>query len=72
MLTCHVGLEQKEEAVSFQLLREIRGKVAQEFGIKHMTVQLEKDCCHPEGLHCNLDNLLAQHKFPSKYPLAAR
>lgn len=59
MLTCHVRVEADREAEPFPLLKKIRGTVAAEFGVTHLTVQLETDCCHPEGLHCRLGGAAA-------------
>jgi cobalt-zinc-cadmium efflux system protein len=57
MLTCHVMVEGDDSALTDELLRTIRTRVASEFGIKHLTVQMETNCCHPEAVHCDLRQL---------------
>ena len=32
-----------------------------DFGIKHMTIQLETECCDPDDIHCDLRKLTEQH-----------
>ncbi len=54
MLTCHVIMEAEEAQLRDEVLRTIRARVASEFGIKHLTVQMETECAHPETLHCDL------------------
>ena len=61
MLTCHVGLAASDTPPPQNLLKTIRSKIAVEFGVKHITIQVDTDCCHPEKLHCNLQNLLTKH-----------
>ncbi len=34
--------------------------VPDEFGIKHMTIQLETECCDPDDIHCDLRKLTEQ------------
>ncbi len=60
MLTCHVLVEGDDQAMTDRLLRTIRSRIASDFGIKHMTIQMETNCCHPDAVHCNL-NQLTQH-----------
>lgn len=57
MLTCHVMVEGDDSNLTNELLRTIRTRVASEFGIKHLTVQMETRCCHPEAVHCDLNQL---------------
>jgi cobalt-zinc-cadmium efflux system protein len=57
MLTCHVMVERDDAVLGDELLRTIRTRVAGEFGIKHLTVQMETNCCHPEAIHCDLNQL---------------
>jgi cobalt-zinc-cadmium efflux system protein len=57
MLTCHVQVEGDDEALTNRLLRDIRAKVSADFGIKHMTIQLETHCNHSDTMHCNLNSL---------------
>ncbi len=61
MLTCHVLVDGEDEALTNSLLRTIRSRIASDFGIKHMTIQLESACCHPEAVHCDLSKLADQH-----------
>lgn len=62
MLTCHVLVEGNDDAITNDLLRHIRFKILSDFGIKHMTIQLETYCCHPDTVHCNLNSLTEQHR----------
>ncbi|MBM4125384.1 MAG: cation transporter [Nitrospira sp.] len=57
MLSCHVLVEGDDSQLTDALLRTVRSRVAAEFGIKHLTVQMETRCCHPDTLHCNLQHL---------------
>jgi cobalt-zinc-cadmium efflux system protein len=59
MLTCHVMVEGDETNLTDELLRTVRARVASEFGIKHLTVQMETECCHPGAVHCDLNQLTA-------------
>src|SRR5262245_15400634 len=60
MLTCHILVEGDDEALTNTLLRTIRSRIVNDFGIKHMTIQLETSCCHPSAVHCNLNTLTEQ------------
>lgn len=60
MLTCHV-LSDSDEAPP-DLLQSIRTRINSDFGIKHMTIQLESECCDPDDVHCDLRKLAAQHR----------
>ena len=64
MLTCHVMIAAESAALARDLLRTIRTRVASEFGIKHLTIQMETQCCHPESIHCNLNQLQTEHGHP--------
>jgi cobalt-zinc-cadmium efflux system protein len=57
MLTCHILVDGDDAQLTNGLLDQIRGKIAAEFGITHMTVQLETQCRHPDLLHCDLRTL---------------
>ena len=59
MLSCHVTVDGDDSQLTDELLRTIRGCVATEFGIKHLTVQMETQCCHPGAVHCDLNQLTA-------------
>jgi cobalt-zinc-cadmium efflux system protein len=65
MLTCHVLADGDDVALTNALLREIRNRIVSDFGIKHMTIQLETDCCHPDAVHCDLSKLADQHREPA-------
>jgi cobalt-zinc-cadmium efflux system protein len=62
MLTCHILVEGDDAALTNDLLRTIRSRIVGDFGIKHMTIQLETSCCHPGAVHCNLNTLTEQHR----------
>lgn len=58
-LTCHALIQPETDA---QLVfRTVRRFIVREFGIKHMTIQVETACCHPEELHCNLRTAYLAH-----------
>ncbi len=57
MLTCHVMVEGDDSQLTDKLLSTIRERVASEFGIKHLTIQMETQCEHHEHLHCDLTPL---------------
>lgn len=61
MLTCHVTVDGDDSQLTNELLRTIRARVASEFGIKHLTIQMETQCCHPDVTHCDLSQLAASH-----------
>jgi cobalt-zinc-cadmium efflux system protein len=62
MLTCHVLVDGNDEELTNALLRSIRTKIASDFGIHHMTIQMETSCCHPETVHCDLTTLTGYHR----------
>ncbi|GMV49576.1 MAG: Cadmium, cobalt and zinc/H(+)-K(+) antiporter [Nitrospirae bacterium] len=64
MMTTHVQVEGGDQAMTSDLLQTIRHRVATDFGIKHLTIQLETECCHPDAVHCDLNRLAAQHAHP--------
>jgi len=57
MLTCHVMVDQESAPLKDALLSTIREKVASEFGIHHLTIQLETECGHTQTRHCDLSQL---------------
>ncbi|HKW86030.1 MAG TPA: cation diffusion facilitator family transporter [Nitrospiraceae bacterium] len=61
MLTCHVTVDGDDSQLTNELLRTIRARVAAEFSIKHLTIQMETQCCHPDVMHCDLSQLAASH-----------
>ncbi len=62
MLTCHVLVDENHPALTSDLLKNIRGRIAQEFGITHITIQLETHCAHKDAVHCDLTTLVGQHR----------
>lgn len=64
MMTTHVQVDGDDEALTSELLHTIRERIATDFGIKHLTIQLETECCHPEAVHCDLSKLHDQHSHP--------
>ncbi|WHZ28904.1 MAG: hypothetical protein OJF51_003704 [Nitrospira sp.] len=38
------------------MLQLIQNRISSDFGIKHMTIQLETECCNPDDTHCDLRN----------------
>src|SRR5262245_23730900 len=60
MLTCHILVEGDDEALTNTLLRTIRSRIVNDFGIKHMTIQLETSCYHPSAVHYNLNTSTEQ------------
>ena len=61
MLTCHVLTDGDDSTLTNALLRSIHDRITADFGIKHMTIQLETHCCDPDDVHCDLTKLAAQH-----------
>lgn len=64
MMTTHVQVEGDDAALTNELLHTIRNRVVTEYGIKHLTIQLETQCCHPDAVHCDLNRLASQHPQP--------
>lgn len=62
MLTCHVLIDGDHTPVD--LLQEIQERITSNFGVKHMTIQLETECRDPDDIHCDLRKLTAQHQAP--------
>jgi len=62
MLTCHVLINGEENATD--LLPAIQTRIAADFGITHMTIQLETECCDPDDVHCDLRKLADRHHEP--------
>jgi cobalt-zinc-cadmium efflux system protein len=61
MLTCHVLLDEDNGVLADELLKDIRGRIASDFGITHITIQLETHCAHKDTVHCDLATLVGQH-----------
>ena len=64
MMTTHVQVDGDDQALTSDLLQTIRNRITTAFGIKHVTIQLETECCHPEAVHCDLNRLAGQHPQP--------
>ncbi|TMQ28703.1 MAG: cation transporter [Nitrospirae bacterium] len=62
MMTCHILVDGDDSALTNDLLHTIRTRVSTDFGIKHMTIQMETHCCHPDEIHCDLTTLAKQHR----------
>jgi cobalt-zinc-cadmium efflux system protein len=62
MMTCHILVDGDDSALTNDLLHAIRARVSADFGIKHMTIQMETTCCHPGEIHCDLTTLAKQHQ----------
>ena len=60
MLTCHVLVDADDTAVTNELLRDIRCRITSDFGITHMTIQLETHCAHKDAVHCDLVALVSR------------
>ena len=59
MLTAHVMIDGTESALD--LLQLIHTRITLDFGIKHMTIQLEAECCEHSDIHCDLRKLADHH-----------
>jgi cobalt-zinc-cadmium efflux system protein len=62
MMTCHILVDGDDSALTNNLLHTIRSRVSTDFGIKHITIQMETTCCHPDEIHCDLTTLAKQHR----------
>lgn len=61
MLTAHV-LISEDLAPQQDLLHAVQARIAADFGITHMTIQLETECCDPDDVHCDLRKLADRHR----------
>jgi cobalt-zinc-cadmium efflux system protein len=59
MLTSRVMID--ESRPSLDLLQLIQTRITVDFGIRHMTIQLETECCDPDDIHCDLRKLADHH-----------
>jgi len=57
MLTCHVLVDTEIVPDKDQLLQPIQSLLLSQFGIHHLTIQLETECLETGDLHCNLNHL---------------
>ena len=62
MLTCHVLVHEDNGVLTNELLKNIRARIASDFGITHITIQLETHCAHKDAVHCDLTTLVGQHR----------
>lgn len=62
MLTCHVLVDEDNGVLTNELLKNIRARIASDFGITHITIQLETHCAHKDAVHCDLTTLVGQHR----------
>ena len=62
MLTCHVLVNETHNPSTGELLKSIRARIAEDFGITHITIQLETHCAHKDAVHCDLTMLVGQHR----------
>jgi cobalt-zinc-cadmium efflux system protein len=62
MLTCHVLVDEDNGAFTGELLKNIRRRIAEDFGITHITIQLETHCAHKGAVHCDLTTLVDQSR----------
>lgn len=60
-LTCHVTVAEASPPDRDEILREVRKKIGEELGIWHLTVQVERGCCHAGEPHCDLNRMAASH-----------
>jgi len=58
MLTAHVTVD--DTHASTDVLSLIQTRITVDFSIKHMTIQLETECCEPDDVHCDLRRLAEQ------------
>jgi cobalt-zinc-cadmium efflux system protein len=61
MLTAHV-LVDEDLSHPQDLLHTVQTRIAADFGITHMTIQLETECCDPDDVHCDLRKLADRHQ----------
>jgi cobalt-zinc-cadmium efflux system protein len=61
MLTCHVLVDEDMGLFTGELLKHIRARIASDFWITHITIQLETHCAHKDAVHCDLTVLVGQH-----------
>ena len=59
MLTAHVMID--ESHPSLDLLQLIHTRITVDFGIRHLTIQLETECSDPDDIHCDLRKLADHH-----------
>ncbi len=65
MLTCHVLADTETVSDKDQLLQPIQTLLSSQFGIHHLTIQLETECLETDALHCNLNHLAEGSQEPA-------
>jgi cobalt-zinc-cadmium efflux system protein len=68
MLTCHVLVDEDHTALASELLRDIRARITSDFGITHVTIQLETHCVHKDAVHCDLTTLTSRQDHLHAHP----
>lgn len=62
MLTCHVLVDGADDVMTNSLLHSIHTKISVDFGIHHMTIQMETSCDQPDAMHCDLRTLAGRQR----------
>lgn len=70
MLTCHVLVDTEIVPDKDQLLQPIQCLLSTQFGIHHLTIQLETKCPEMDDLHCNLNYLTKESSQEPTLPHA--
>jgi cobalt-zinc-cadmium efflux system protein len=70
MLTCHVLVDTEIVPDKDQLLQPIQCLLSTQFGIHHLTIQLETECPEMDDLHCNLNYLTKESSQEPTLPHA--
>jgi len=70
MLTCHVLVDTDIVPDKDQLFQPIQSLLSAQFGIHHLTIQLETECPEMDDLHCNLNHLTKEGSQESSLPHA--
>ena len=70
MLTCHVLVDTETVPNKDLLLQPIQSLLSTQFGIHHLTIQLETECPETDILHCNLNHLTKESSQEPSLPHA--
>jgi cobalt-zinc-cadmium efflux system protein len=70
MLTCHVLVDTETVPNKDLLLQPIQSLLSTQFGIHHLTIQLETECPETDILHCNLNHLTKESSQEPALPHA--
>jgi cobalt-zinc-cadmium efflux system protein len=70
MLTCHILADTDTVQDKDQLLQPIQTLLSSQFGIHHLTIQLETECPETDILHCNLNHLTKEDSQEPALPHA--